>query len=210
MKSGDDFPAFKNKFVRLAGELDVRTKDWKNEFERRLPPSITNGLTAQYLDRKVNFESYATMAQKVATKLKRSYAKRDKEKEKDDKKKTPASSALSAPRPTTTASASRPPATNNKTAVTSTGKKVNLRRPDESRLETLVREGRCFICEEQDHTSRDCPHKGEVEQLRKAHVQNIVAQFTRSDDYWDPPAPASQTGSATAAQLLNASSDSEN
>ena len=116
----------------------------------------------------------------MVIKLKQLYAKKDKKKKKDNKKKTPALSAFSAPRPTTTASASRPLATtasasrplatNSKTAVTSTGKKINIRRPDKSRLKTLVKEGRCFIYKEQDYTSRNCPHKKKIKQLRKAYI----------------------------------------
>jgi len=84
----------------------------------------------------------------MATKLKRLYTKRDKKKEKDNKKKTSALSAFLAPRLIITASVSRLLAINSKTAVTSIGKKVNLRRPDKSRLKTLVRKGYCFICKE--------------------------------------------------------------
>ena len=81
----------------------------------------------------------------MATKLKRLYTKRDKKKKKDDKKKTLALSAFLAPYPIITVSASYLPAINNKTAVTSINKKVNLRRPDKSWLKTLVKKGRCFI-----------------------------------------------------------------
>jgi len=84
----------------------------------------------------------------VATKLKQLYAKKDKKKKKDNKKKTPALLAFSAPRPTITISASYLLAINSKIAVTNTGKKVNLRRPNKFWLKTLVKKGYCFIYKE--------------------------------------------------------------
>jgi len=58
----------------------------------------------------------------------------------------PALSAFFAPYLITTALASRLLASNSKIAVTSTGKKVNLRRPKKSRLKTLIKKGYYFIC----------------------------------------------------------------
>jgi len=86
------------------------------------------------------------MAQKMAIKLKRLYAKRDKEKKKNNKKKTPVLLAFLAPCPTIIASAFRLLAINNKIAVISIGKKVNLRRPNKFWLKILIRKERCFIC----------------------------------------------------------------
>ena len=68
----------------------------------------------------------------MVTKLKQLYAKKDKEKKKDNKKKTPALLAFLAPYLTTTALAFYLLAINSKIAVTSTNKKVNLRRSDKS------------------------------------------------------------------------------
>jgi len=103
--------------------------------------------------------------QKVAIKLKRLYAKRDKKKKKNNKKKTLALSAFSAPCPIITISASYLLATNSKITVISTGKKVNLRRPDKSRLETLVKKGCYFICKKQDYTNRNCLYKKKIKQF---------------------------------------------
>ena len=82
----------------------------------------------------------------MAIKLKRLYAKKDKKKEKDNKKKMLALLAFLAPCPTIIALAFRLLATNSKIAVTSTGKKVNLRCPDKFWLKILVKKGRYFIC----------------------------------------------------------------
>jgi len=50
--------------------------------------------------------------------------------------------------PIITALASRLLIINNKIAVISTGKKVNLYRPDKSRLKTLIKKECCFIYKE--------------------------------------------------------------
>ena len=81
----------------------------------------------------------------MATKLKQLYTKKNKEKKKDNKKKTPALFAFLAPCPITTALASYLLATNNKTAVTNTGKKINLHCLNKFWLKTLIKKGRCFI-----------------------------------------------------------------
>ena len=106
----------------------------------------------------------------MAIKLKRLYAKKDKKKKKNNKKKTLALSAFLASRPIIIILAPYLLATNNKIAVINTSKKVNLRCLNKSRLEILVKKKRCFICNKQDYTSRNCPYKKEIKQFRKAYI----------------------------------------
>jgi len=53
-------------------------------------------------------------------------------------------------------------AINSKTAVINTGKKINLRRPNKSRLKTLIKKGRYFIYKKQNYISRDCLYKRKI------------------------------------------------
>lgn len=62
LKVGGDFSAFKNSFVRLAGERGLKRAEWKGEFKRRLPASLQVALAGAYLDKNVDFESYARLA----------------------------------------------------------------------------------------------------------------------------------------------------
>jgi len=68
----------------------------------------------------------------MGNKVKEIKRKKKKKKKKDNKKKTFALLAFLAPCPITTVLVFRLLATNSKIAVTSTGKKVNLRRPNKS------------------------------------------------------------------------------
>ena len=59
LRSGGDCQAFKNNFVRLAGETGQSKTKWKTEFKRQLPATLQIALVAAYIDLKVTFEQLA-------------------------------------------------------------------------------------------------------------------------------------------------------
>jgi len=107
--------------------------------------------------------------QKVATKLKRLYAKGIKKK-KDNKKKMSVLLVFFAFCLIIIILAFRLLVINSKIAIISIGKKVNLRCLNKFRLKFLVKKGYCFICKEQDYTSCDCLYKGEIKQFCKTYI----------------------------------------
>jgi hypothetical protein len=58
MGPGADYFAFKNDFVRLAGECGKTRAEWKREFNRRLTPNLQRHLAGAFLDPTVDFDQF--------------------------------------------------------------------------------------------------------------------------------------------------------
>lgn len=60
-----EYQTFKNTFMRLATEVRLPRAAWKDEFERRLSPTLQKALAVQFLDEDVDFNRIVALAQKV-------------------------------------------------------------------------------------------------------------------------------------------------
>ncbi|KAL2017203.1 hypothetical protein VTK56DRAFT_2410 [Thermocarpiscus australiensis] len=173
MKPGDDYLAFKNDFVRLAGECGKPRASWKHEFNRRLSDSLQRALAGAFLDDTVTFDQFVRLGMQHAM-----INKRVSERRAANRQTNPAKpNQKASPRKTTTGG-----------AATNTGK-PNAgsfdRKLTQDKVRILYQEGRCFVCREKGHTSRDCPKKIQQDTVdREARLKALQAKW----------APASNAG----------------
>lgn len=176
LKVGGDFSAFKNSFVRLAGERGLKRAEWKGEFKRRLPASLQVALAGAYLDKNVDFESYARLGADISFSYQQAHAKRDKEaKAKADKNssstgKDSSSSSRRGGRSGRTTSTTASSTTESTAAAASSSGRKELTRDETAQY---IREGRCFSCHKTGHTRKDCPDKA----AREARINEIAEEI---------------------------------
>lgn len=159
LRSGGDYQAFKNNFVRLAGETGQPRTKWKTEFKRRLPTTLQIALAAAYIDPNVTFEQLAQQGANIALVEKQASAERDPPRTRGGATRGSRAGAQRS-RPGTSRPVQGDRATPKLTA---------------DDFKKLYEEGRCFICREQGHLSRECPRKGRKESRaadpnREAHI----------------------------------------
>lgn len=148
---GDDFNKFKNKFVKLAGECRKPKADWKEEFNRKLSTYLKTSMAASYREDAVGFEQFALIASDIADTFRRA------RQEKTGKPDAVVPTRLSQ----TTRQPGKPfggrpkPSGGSPLALKTTP--GNLSRPTPDELQKLMTEGRCYICRELGHISRECP-----------------------------------------------------
>jgi len=148
MAPGDDFLAFKNKFVRLAGECGEPRTKWKPEFKRRIPAAMQRALARDYLNPNVTFEEYTRLGAEIALINRQANEKSGRRLNNPKLRSGPSGARQSNPR-----------SGGNKNG--DNDKKGNPGpRPTKDEIRILIQEGRCFICREKGHTTRDCPKKG--------------------------------------------------
>lgn len=169
-ETSKDFLAFKNDFVRLAGECQKPRSSWKKEFNRKLTASYQRQLGVSYLDPTVTFEQLARLAQQLAQINKRASQEQ-------------AARRQINPKPVSRAEQKRaatPSAVGNtRSKPTTLAKRLT---PDEVR--TLIQEGRCFNCRERGHRAPECPNKKparETDPEREARVKAIVARYAEKE-----------------------------
>ena len=189
MKPGDDFSVFKNTFVRLAGECRHPKDKWKAEFKRRLIPALQNQLIGSYLDPSVTFEAFARLGNEISMHYKQA-----------NLKKTVASNAAANngrrnPGKTSTTSTSKTPAS--KSAANTTTSTDELRR--------LAAEGRCFVCKEKGHLSRDCVKK---DGSRADRINLLVSNYEKYTQHKE--AATKDEPVAGSARITEISSNTEN
>jgi hypothetical protein len=197
MGPGADYLAFKNDFVRLAGECGKTRAEWKREFNRRLTPNLQRHLAGAFLDPTVDFDQFTRLGLQQAMINKRANEQQKAERAKSgdaggnrEKSKAP------------------PKANNNGGAPRAAADPDKKLSQDEVRI--LFQEGRCFVCREKGHTSRNCPKKQAGDPDREARLKAL-------QEKWAPATPTgTSAGSANTGPVesnrirFEAPSDSEN
>ena len=197
MKPGDSFTAFKNDFVRLAGECGKSKVEWKAEFKRRLPGTLQRALAPSYLDPAVTFNQYVRLGAEISYSYRQignGHAPR-----RDGAPRATKTPKISDPRPAAP-------------KAESTASQLS---PEEVRK--LYDEGRCFVCREKGHTSRECPQKtggraaaGDWKAQRESRIANLQSRWAAKEPA-APRAPASNKKKlAKVVELPDNASDSEN
>ncbi|KAK3896447.1 hypothetical protein C8A05DRAFT_20576 [Staphylotrichum tortipilum] len=159
MKPGSEFLAFKNDFVRLAGECGRPRADWKDEFNRRLTPALQRSLAHAFLDDSVDFDAYARLGLQHTRINKRAAALQA-------AARSPAGTLAgshaggSTPGKTNRHRGKRDDDSAAATSGNSSASNGKPLTPEEHRV--LAREGRCFRCRQKGHMSPDCPKKKET------------------------------------------------
>ena len=149
MEPGRDFTTFRNVFVRLAGECRKPRGEWKEEFHRRLLPSMMDKMVREVVDDKVGFEEYA----RVAAQLALNYEQNQKTKKKREHAATSAA--------TSDSKGKKPKLDKDRKtdAAVSTRNTQITTKMSEDEIKQLVREGRCFNCKEKEHIGAKCSKK---------------------------------------------------
>ncbi|KAK3938273.1 hypothetical protein QBC46DRAFT_451301 [Diplogelasinospora grovesii] len=168
MQPGDDYYAFKNNFVRYAGECQKPKDQWKKEFRRKLTANLQVALAGHYANPRVDFEEYANLGADIAMTYQQAYKKREKEKAKPTK--SPNNSGNSRNRN------NRTPSSGNKFGG-SAPPAPRPRGPTAEEAKKLLLEGRCFICKEKGHTKATCPNKERLAMEHDARLQAIADRF---------------------------------
>ncbi|KAK3896396.1 hypothetical protein C8A05DRAFT_20618 [Staphylotrichum tortipilum] len=175
MKPGDDFMAFKNDFVRLAGECAKSRTTWKHEFHRRLTHSLQRTLMSVYVDRAITFDQYVHIGLQHDALNKRA------SEHQAAARKDAAALARNNTRPARR-NAGNPagnpaaPAADAMPGDTNPGRKKHT----PADFDRLIAEGRCFRCKEKGHTSRDCPRK--ATDGYDARIRAMRARWVEEDD----------------------------
>ena len=169
MEPGNDFTTFRNAFVRLAGECRRPRDEWKEEFHRRMLPSMMDKLAREVVDDKVGFEEYA----RVAAQLALNYEQTQKSKKK--REKTGTSTATSDGK----GKRSKLDKDRRTDAAASTSNTKITTKLSENEIKQLAREGRCFNCKEKGHIGVDCPKK---KTDREARIAAIAAKYNQHDE----------------------------
>ncbi|KAL8294738.1 hypothetical protein RB600_000611 [Gaeumannomyces tritici] len=167
MKTGDDFMAFKNKFVRLAGETQTPREQWKRALYKRLPSGLQNNLSRDYLEATCTFEQFSRRAQELQFLWRQNKDKtstNDRNKGNNGGSKKPSGGVGNgAPK----VPATKPP-----------GPGAGKLSADE--IKKLFREGRCFNCREIGHRAPDCP-KGDKKQGEESRLNAIIQRIIKSN-----------------------------
>jgi hypothetical protein len=187
MKSGDDYLTFKNDFVRLAGECGKPRASWKHEFNRRLTDTLQRALAGAFIDDAVAFDHFVRLGMQHAM-----INKRISDRQAAGRQATVSQTPARGSRGGRTARGSRTigQTANGPDPAANPDKKLT---PEEVRL--LYQQGRCFICREHGHTSRDCPKKSQQQRTadadREARLRALEERWaTPSEDR--SPAPSSR------------------
>jgi hypothetical protein len=170
MEPGDDYQAFKNSFVRLAGETGRAKADWKAEFQHRLTPRLQTSLAVSYADPTVSFEQYAKLGATIALIDKQAAASRLQRRE-----SAPTRGARGGRRST--------PGPSERSQRPKAGTKLTA-----DDVKRLYDEGRCFICREKGHLATDCLQKERSDRPRMSDPDRDV-RVARLQKRWAAKPP---------------------
>jgi hypothetical protein len=149
LKEGDNVGVFKNKFVRLAGEIRKPKSEWKSEFRRKLTLYLRTQLVGAFVDDKVDFEHYARMAAEIDLDFRQA-----------QKESNAVASRGGSGRGGQGRGGFRggrggySGRTSSSTPAASATTQIDRPSPEEAKK--LALEGRCFLCKEKGHLARQC------------------------------------------------------
>jgi hypothetical protein len=152
LRPGDDFLAFKNDFVRLAGETGKPRSTWKHEFNRKLYDSFQRSMVPSFASPTVTFDQFVVEAQQIAIINKRASERHAAERQTAERQ------ATNRQRPNNAARGSRGGVRASIFLPRKQG--ATAAKPlSADEVKRLYEEGRCFICREKGHLANDCLQK---------------------------------------------------
>lgn len=179
MKSDYDFMRFKNDFVRLAGECRKDKKEWKREFNRRLPKELKTPLAAHYIDDAIDFDRFVRIAQEIAFGLKQANS---------ESRSHPSNRAKSTNNTSGSRSNSKPTTAGTQTTQGSRTTGAGL---SKSQIGEYLDKGLCFKCGKPGHLAKDCADgdaeiqragKAAADAARKAKIAGLHVRWGDGKD----------------------------
>lgn len=166
LRAGEDIRAFKNEFVRLAGEIRRDKASWKEEFNSRLYSGLQTVLTRDYVDPAVSFDTFARLAVKIVGNWARNKESRKEEAPKKDKKRDRDSNR-----------GGRAKGTGAKSTTAFT-------KPTAGEAVRLRAEGKCYLCRGKGHRAKDCDKTEPQDDAAaiNAMIERLYKQQTESSE----------------------------
>lgn len=158
MDPKQDFLAFKNEFVRLAGESGEPRDKWKHLLKKKITDRRQNALVTHWFAPNMDFDKICQMARQVDLTFK--LQAKSKNEKRGDAKSTGSSS-------NTNAGGRNGGGSNRNNSIVNNSNGGNRLKPHEKNwakgklsereIVQFTVEGRCFNCRETGHRARDCP-----------------------------------------------------
>lgn len=153
MKTSDKFHDFLSEFLYLAAEAGVSEDDWKDELYTKLTTKLQELCISSSISGGT-FQEFSSAVSQIASRLEVINHRTQKNR-------------TFTPNKDTNKEASRSGITVKKDPALSQSTSPTASRAGSSGRDQLMKEGRCFHCQEQGHLARDCPTKAASPELKE-------------------------------------------
>lgn len=153
MKTSDKFHEFLSEFLYLAAEADVAEKDWKDELYTKLTTRLQELCISDRI-KDGTFQEFSSAASQTASFLEVINHRNQK-------------SRVFTPNKDTNRGANRSGTTIKKEPILSRSSSPTAPQTSGAGRDQLMKEGRCFHCQEHGHLARDCPTKAATSELKE-------------------------------------------
>lgn len=153
MKTSDKFHDFLSEFLYLAAEAGVAEDDWKDELYNKLTTKLQELCISSSIHEST-FQEFSSAVSQTASRLEVINYRTQKNR-------------TFSPNKDTNKGASRPGATVKKEPALPQSTSPTAPRAGSAGHDQMMKEGRCFHCQERGHLARDCPTKTASPELKE-------------------------------------------
>ena len=177
MDPKQDFGDFLAEFTYLAEEAKQPESMRKADLYRKLPTLLQNQVMADAGEDSVTLDRFVKKYQITARLISQQFANRAENRAKGTGQSTKGATTK---KDSTTGKSDRKPSSANQLT--------------DKEKATLLKEGRCFICREQGHVSRDCPTKNQATNAAATSHQENNSKGNKKQELEEAEASGSDSG----------------